>query len=293
MEKEIKLIVFDLDGTVLDHGKDVSDMTLAALTRAHECGCVLAAATGRGLDMIPPEIMNHPAVGYIIGANGAVIMERAGKKMLSVREMEHDIVVELIKTARRYGAGIELFYANKSCYELRCIGMMMQFRHGKYAKVESSAWREMSSFFEFVKNIKVILSAKTIIKRKKEPIVKIAALFKKPDSFTRAFKDFRADERVEAATTTGMDIEITARDVTKGRAILMLCHILKIEKDAVMAFGDSGNDLSMKGHVGTFVAMGNADDTVKAMADRIAPAVSENGVARVLHEVFTPVIKSR
>jgi HAD-superfamily hydrolase, subfamily IIB len=286
MEKQIKLIVFDLDGTVLDHGKEISDTTLEAFTRAHESGCVLAAATGRGLDIIPPEIMNHPGVGYIIGANGAVIMQRADKKILSVRGMEHEVVVDLIKAARGYGAGIELFYTDRSCYELRCIGMMMRHRYGKYKVENNSAWREMNTFFEFVKNIKVIFSAKTIVNRKKEPIVKIAAIFKKPDAFARAFNEFGADERVEAATTMGMDIEITARDVTKGRAISMLCHILRIEREAVMAFGDSGNDLSMREHAGTFVAMGNAGDKVKAVADRVAPDVSDNGVARVLHEIF-------
>ena len=286
MKKAIKLIVFDLDGTVLNHGKYIADVTLASFTKAHAHGCVLAAATGRGVDMIPAEIMNHPAIDYIICANGAVISERKSRKILSVREIERAIAIDIIKSARRYGAGLEIFFEDKSYYEWRCLGRMMRFNRSRMKEKNNSTWREMSSFLEFIRAVNLICSAKSIVKQSEGSVVKIAAIFKNPDNFTRALNDYVADGRVEAASTMGMDIEITASEATKGRAISMLCNMLNIEKETVIAFGDSGNDLSMREYADTFVAMGNADDAVKAVADRIAPSISENGVARVLHEIF-------
>ena len=286
MKREIKLIAFDLDGTVLNHGKHIADVTLAAFTKARAHGCVLAAATGRGADMIPTKIMNHPAIDYIICANGAVISERKSRKMLLVREIDRDIAVDIIRSARRYGAGMEIFFADKSYYEWRCLGMMMRFNHSRMKEQNSGAWREMNGFLEFVREVNLIRSAKALVKRRRGAVVKVAAIFKNPGDFECALHDYAADGRVEAASTMGMDIEITAKDVTKGHAIAMLCNILNIEKETVIAFGDSGNDLSMREYVDTFVAMGNAEEAVKAVADRIAPSVSENGVARMLHEIF-------
>jgi len=285
MKKEIKLIAFDLDGTVLDRGRDITDATAQALTKAHGHGCVLAVATGRGTDSIPPGIMNHPAVDYIISANGGVLSERASGKVLSVCGIKREIVYDIIKTAHKHGAGMEVFFADKSYYELRCLRAMIRYSRIMMSE-GNNAWREMDSFLEFIRAINIILSARRLVKRRSDAVVKLVALFKKREAFERALDNFVAGGRVEAASTMGTDLEITAKNVTKGGTIAMLCEMLDIEKDAVIAFGDSGNDLSMREFVGTFIAMGNAGDDVKAVADRIAPSVSDDGVASMLHEIF-------
>lgn len=86
------------------------------------------------------------------------------------------------------------------------------------------------------------------------------------------------------ATSSVVEIEVTARGVNKGTALDQLCVLAGIDQACSVAFGDSGNDLQMAGHVGTLVAMGNATPEFKAVADEICPPITEQGVARWLEE---------
>lgn len=97
-----------------------------------------------------------------------------------------------------------------------------------------------------------------------------------------------ADElvrRLEAAGGVGIarlderNFELTSAAASKGDACEQLCRRLGIEPARAVAFGDSGNDLSMCGRAITFVAMGNASDEVKAVADDETDTVFEDGVA--------------
>ena len=88
----------------------------------------------------------------------------------------------------------------------------------------------------------------------------------------------------EVARIWGQELEITARGVSKGMAADWLHDYLGIERERSVAFGDSQNDASLIGHVGRFVAMGNADDTLKRMADEVCKTLMENGVAVWLRE---------
>ena len=75
------------------------------------------------------------------------------------------------------------------------------------------------------------------------------------------------------------NFELTAASASKGNACEELCRRLGIDPARAVAFGDSGNDLSMAGREITFVAMGNAIDEVKAAADAVTDSVFKNGVA--------------
>lgn len=81
-------------------------------------------------------------------------------------------------------------------------------------------------------------------------------------------------------------IEITAAGVTKASALSWLCESLGIEPQEVIAFGDMPNDIPMLSWAGRSVAMGNAQEAVKQIADEIAPPNFDDGVAVVLERLL-------
>jgi len=81
-------------------------------------------------------------------------------------------------------------------------------------------------------------------------------------------------------------LEITAKGCSKGTGLARLYEMLGLTKVDAVAFGDSGNDLSMADHAGLFVAMGNAEPAVLARAGRIAPDVRADGFAAMIAELF-------
>lgn len=87
-------------------------------------------------------------------------------------------------------------------------------------------------------------------------------------------------------TTSGVTfVEITPAGADKGSALARLCKRLDIVAEEVIAFGDNMNDLTMLDWVGRSIAMGNALDPVKEIADEVTSTNVEFGVARVLEEL--------
>lgn len=80
--------------------------------------------------------------------------------------------------------------------------------------------------------------------------------------------------------------ELTARGVSKGSALRALARQFGIRRAEIVAIGDHDNDRSLLASAGFGVAMGNAVPELKAIADLVAPSVSEDGVAWAIHEVF-------
>ena len=76
--------------------------------------------------------------------------------------------------------------------------------------------------------------------------------------------------------------DVTAKGVDKGKGVKSVAKYCGFSISEVMAFGDGGNDISMLKYVGTGVAMGNAKDDVKAIADYITDSVQEDGIVSAL-----------
>ncbi len=93
---------------------------------------------------------------------------------------------------------------------------------------------------------------------------------------------FSEMQDIEAVSTMGYDIEITAQGNTKGRAIELICLNDDIARERVFAVGDGDNDLSMRQSAGFLVAMGNAAPALKAAADYVTTSVYEDGAAKAI-----------
>ncbi|HEX2034598.1 MAG TPA: Cof-type HAD-IIB family hydrolase [Chloroflexota bacterium] len=86
--------------------------------------------------------------------------------------------------------------------------------------------------------------------------------------------------------TAGGAIEVVGPTTSKAAALAVLCERLGLTPSQVVAFGDNVNDVEMLEFAGLGVAMGNATDDARAVADRIAPSNDEDGIAVVLEELF-------
>ena len=87
---------------------------------------------------------------------------------------------------------------------------------------------------------------------------------------------------VNTVLTAPTDVEVGSPLADKGQALTALANKLGISRRQILAIGDNDNDLGMLRAAGTAVAMGNATESVKAMADFTAPSNNEDGVASVL-----------
>jgi hydroxymethylpyrimidine pyrophosphatase-like HAD family hydrolase len=120
-----------------------------------------------------------------------------------------------------------------------------------------------------------------------EPAVKVLAqhLSLDPDDFRTRVVD-AVGARATPTWTIDHLMEISAAGVTKGGALATLCDGLGLRAEQVAAFGDMPNDIPMLSWAGTSYAVANAHESVLAVADQVAPANTEEGVATTLARLF-------
>ena len=100
----------------------------------------------------------------------------------------------------------------------------------------------------------------------------------------RARKELEEIPGLVLTGSLGNNIEINAQGIDKGIGMIELGHRLGIDRDEIMACGDGDNDLEMLKAVGFGVAMGNAEESVKAVADYVTDTNEEEGVAKAVEK---------
>lgn len=277
----IGLVVFDLDGTVLNHGFEISARVLDAFDAARERGCVLAVSSGRPACMVPREIRRLPSVEYLITVNGANVRRDGVEAPLYHRPMARELVREVIDQARPFDPGWSLFLPDRAAFEWKGFSYLLGDATRKVTPRDVG--RRFIRAFAGIKNVR---SIENVLAHTTQPVDKLGCSFPGPELCDKAWASLDARGDLEIARMGVRELEITAAGVTKGGAVAWLAEELGVGRSRTVAFGDSGNDLSMVDAVGCFVAMGNATDEVKAAADDITATIDDDGVAVWLEEAM-------
>ena len=267
----IRLILLDLDGTLLDSKKNLPEENRAALERAAARGVVIVPASGRLYGGMPECIRALPFVRYAVGSNGAQVYDVREKKVIHRAE----IPLDLAELVYDYLDTLPVIY---DCY------------------MDGSGWMDSAQYAridEFIADPAINRMAKTVrgpvdnfrafVAARGRPLQKIQMFFKDMDR--RALELRRLAElfpELVVSSSIYNNIEMNIQSATKGEALRFLCRHLGIDVRDTMAFGDKSNDLPMIRAAGLGVAMGNADEELLAEADYVTDTNDRNGVARAL-----------
>ena len=261
------IIAVDLDGTVLDAEKKVTERTLAALEAAAESGIWVVPATGRILKGMPEEILKLGWIRYMILANGATVWDRGAESCLYRAEISAETGLEVF----RWLDGFPVIY---DCYQ------------DNQGWMTASMWENAEAYAPSPFYLQHIRSLRRPVPDLKEHIRRSGTSLQKIQAFCRTTETQReligrTAERfpqLAVSTSVARNVEINDGRANKGAALTALAERLGIPMGKVAAFGDGTNDLSMIRAAGMGVAMGNAAEEVKAAADRVTAGNGEDGV---------------
>ncbi|MCQ2009807.1 HAD family hydrolase [Sporolactobacillus sp. STSJ-5] len=257
----IKALVFDLDGTLLNSQKIISERNQEALMRSYQSGVKLFIATARPPrsvnKMVPKELLDCASGIYY---NGAYVKEIHGKTMS---------------------------YTISSADSGKLIDFMCSHNEKDAISIESEDRLYALSDETFAKNAKHMVLPPTIVtpsELKKLPANKIL-LFHCPSS-VKSFVMQYTDQLTIVETDSKELMQIMAKDISKSRAVSALCKKMNISMDSVMSFGDDWNDLDLFKACGYSVAMGNAEPELKPFASMTTATNDEDGVAQILEQLM-------
>lgn len=273
----MRIIALDLDGTLLDSQKRLSEGNRAALAAAAAKGALIVPTTGRFFGMMPACIRDLPFVRYAITINGAQVYDRETDTALVREEIPLDMALDLMRLLDGY----DVIY---DCYRNNWGWMTQAFKDKspEYATNEHYV-KMIADFRNGVPELKAHLEA-----TRAEGNVQKSMFFSRLDDPDA--QALRAAEREIAArfpdlkttSSTWNNVEVNLKTAHKGVALKRFAESLGLTLANCMSFGDGGNDLTMIEAAGVGVAMSNAAPEVLAAADYVSCSNDEDGVAAAL-----------
>ena len=273
INKDIKLIGVDLDGTLLTDDKKLCEGAEETLNKARAKGIHIVPITGRPYQGVPECVKKLNAVEFFICSNGASIIDAENENAIYSFSMSNEKSVEVFNALKEYNCIFEPF-CDGVCY------------------TEQEILNSYIGLFKGSPIEEYLLSTRVICDSIEELFTKMN---KRADEFFVSCSDRNVQEKISKRLRAlgGVQfwyyddkyIEITREGCDKGSALETICRHLGIDIENTMAFGDGDNDLFFLEKAGVAVAMENAFPSVKKKADIITKSNNENGVCGLIEEL--------
>jgi len=260
-----KLVALDVDGTLLNSHHELTPAVAQAIREAQALGIHIVLATGKQYSAIMPLIEQLELTAPQITSHGALVTDPVQNVML------HQQCIPLEPGRKAIALGAEL-------------GVTMVIAgHGKTFAAAHNA--DIDYMLTYGDPVPQILSDLTLA-LEPAPTHLMALAYKRDALYAEAYQRFKTelDGQLSVSLSSPYYVEFLHPQASKGLALAAVCGQLDIDREYVLAVGDSFNDLSMFEFAGMAVAMDNAHSDVKKHANIVAPSNNDDGVAHMLRQ---------
>lgn len=271
-----KMVCIDMDGTLLGKGKKISKINKNAIKRVHDKGIQIVVTTGRIYNNAE-YFSNFLGVNSpVIAANGAIVRDKVSNKVIYENPIS---VKECLKL-------IDLLYEMKVFFHFYTLGgiyssSLITEIGTKIYMTKQVGYENLKIKYHVIKDKK---KWKEFFEKNQNDITKCIAFSIKPEKIAKLKERLKDIEGIVYFGAGSRSVEIGNKGVSKGTAVKALAEYYGIKREEIMAIGDNENDLSMIEYAGLGVAMGNAIEPLKEIADYITSTNVDDGVAKALNK---------
>ena len=265
---EYRLAALDMDGTLLNSDHETTPYTRAVIARAAAAGKIVALSTGRALSELWAHLRTIPGIAYVIGESGACIYDVRQDRIRHRIALDDGAVDAIFTAAEGMDVTVQCFIDNQSYMTGESDAAMAAHHVTEFA----AAFRAGSVFIE---------DAAALCRASQGRVSKVNLYFADAEERSRYPERIRS-LCVAIKDSVGIGWEISPPQADKAKGLIFLCDHLGLSPNQVMAVGDGGNDLDIMAAAGLSVAMGNAIDAVKAMADATTDDCDHDGAAKAI-----------
>jgi len=271
-----KLLVLDVDGTLLNDEREISKRTLAALLKVQQMGVRIVLASGRPTYGLMPlaktlELGNYG--GFVLSYNGCQIIKAQNGEILFERRINPEMLPYLEKKARKNGFAIFTYHDDT---------LITDRPDNEYIKNEA-----------LLNNLKIIREDEfstaidfapckcMLVSDKEKALIGLEQHWEK-----------RLAGTLDAFRSEPYFLEVVPCGVNKANTLGALLEHLGVTREEVIAVGDGVCDVTMLQLAGMGVAMGHSQDSVKVCADYVTASNEEDGVALAVEKLILAEVRA-
>lgn len=272
-EKKIKVrdavLALDLDGTLTDSKKRISERTKESIDKFIAAGGTVALASGRptfGVMPVANILELDKKGGYILSYNGGCFLDCKNNKQLFMKELTHEYLPILEKQAKEFGINLMTYNGDKAyALDIDEQYYMIEININHFIRVKADPLTPKITF----------------------PIIK-CLMTADGDYLAKVEKEMKKywEGKLNIVRSEPYFLEVTEVGIDKASTITNMVKKLGKSVDNLICCGDGFNDLSMIQAAGIGVAMANAQERVRAAADYITKSNDEDGIVDVVENLF-------
>ena len=278
-----RLLGIDLDGTLLNSRGRVSDANRDAIAAAQRAGCTVVPCTGRGWREAWPALVDLPGLRQGVFITGAVVSDIATGESVDFAVIEPHLALALVDYLRREPEAVLVYREpNLAGHDYMITG------DGSLSPNTEWWFRHTGANVHFQQHVTVDDLHHTL------RVGLVAEGKRLPELCDRIAQTFGARvqlhhfEALQRENEEGVHVlEVFAAGVDKWRGLRWIAEQHGIERGQIAAIGDEINDVAMIDAAGCGVAMGNAIDKVRGVADHTTAANDDDGVAQAIEKLMS------
>ena len=284
-----KLVVIDLDGTMLNEYGKISENTKETIKKVQEKGIEVVIASGRPIDSTKHFAKEIQSEKFCISGNGAIIYDIAKDEIIYENTLKKQKVLDIIKICEENSIYYNVYT------EKEIITKNLQYNTLFYYKENVNKDELEKTHINIVENVYEYIFARD------ERIVKVTICDENQAIFNSILRKIKEIDEIQVLDVSHMSkktikngvdevdveyfyTEISAKNVDKWNAIEVLKEKFYINNEQIMAIGDNINDKNMIVNAGLGVAMGQSTPIVKEIANYVTNSNVEEGVVMALEE---------
>lgn len=271
-----KLLVLDVDGTLLNEEKVISKRTISALLKVQQTGVRIALASGRptyGLLPIAKSLELGLYGGFILSYNGSQIINAKNGEILFERRINPEMIPYIEKKAVKNNFALFTYHDDT---------LLTNSPDNVHVREEAALNNlKIITEEEFSTAIDFAPCKCMLVSDDEEALTGLENHWKK-----------RLDGVLDVFRSEPYFLEVVPCSVDKANTLAVLLEYLGIQRDEVMAIGDGVCDVTMIQMAGTGVAMGNSVESVKICADYTTDTNANDGVAQAVEKLILTEIRA-
>ena len=262
--KPIRMVIADVDGTLVTQEKVLTKRAAEAVLRLHEAGIQFSVTSGRpprGMAMlIDPLKLNQPLAAF----NGGVLIQPDLTTVVSQNFLPAGVPEKVIEAIESHGLDVWVYTDREWCV-----------RDANAAHVAREQW--------------TVKFPPTVVKTFAGLLGRVAKIVGVSDDFDRVAKCEKDVQQaggahISAARSQPYYLDVTHPQANKGEVVLAISRLLNIPVEGIATIGDMPNDVLMFEKSGVSIAMGNASPEVQASATYVTSTNEEEGFAKAIEE---------